>query len=132
MKYPFVVPLCGEIIVYLLAYSLEMADLLQRLETGHHRAAGTSERLRSQVDRIDGYMRESRRLDLTAPSIATQTTGTKPELAVPSAYQPAIRSTPGPGVDQMSQFQIPPELLADWPWPFDSSNSDSLIPLMFE
>ena len=109
-----------------------MANLLQRLETGHHQAAGTSERLRSQVDRIDSYMRKSRRLDLPAASNATETTGTNREFAVPSAYQQGVGSSPDPDLDQMSQFQLPPELLTDWPWPFDSSNTDGFMPLAFE
>ncbi|KAJ5612447.1 hypothetical protein N7510_005641, partial [Penicillium lagena] len=114
---------------------LEMANLLQRLETGLHRAAGTSERLRSQVDRLDAYMRASRMLDLTAASNAMQVSDTKAELALPSAYpqaNPPVGTTPAAGFDQMPQFQLPPELLADWPWPFDSSNSEGFFPLPFE
>ncbi|KAJ5133872.1 hypothetical protein N7448_001108 [Penicillium atrosanguineum] len=54
---------------------LEMADLLNRLECGLHRAAGASQRLRSQVDRIDGYMRTSRLLNVaTAPHPPNGTT----------------------------------------------------------
>lgn len=112
-----------------------MADLLQRLETGLHRASGAGERLRSQVDRIDGYMRTSHLPDLTAPSNAMQVINAKPEPAVPSAYAqgtPAVGASPGAGLDQMSQFQLPPELLSDWPWPLDSYNTEGFLPLVFE
>ncbi|KAJ5160165.1 uncharacterized protein N7482_007169 [Penicillium canariense] len=114
---------------------LEMADLLERLETGLHRASGAGERLRSQVDRIDGYMRTSVLLNLTAPSNATQIVNAKSDPAVPTSYTPGIPAAgtlPGAGLDQMSQFQLPPELLADWPWPLDSCNTEGFLPLAFE
>ncbi|OQD88894.1 hypothetical protein PENANT_c003G09553 [Penicillium antarcticum] len=114
---------------------LEMADLLQRLETGLHRASGAGERLRSQVDRIDGYMRTLLLLDLTSPDNAMQDIDTKSETAVPSAYAqgtPAVGASAGTGLEQMSQFQLPPELLSDWSWPLDSYNSEGFLPLSFE
>jgi hypothetical protein len=112
-----------------------MADLLQRLETGLHRASGAGERLRSQVDRIDGYMRTSLLLDLTAPSNAMQVIDANPESDVPSAYAqgtPAVGASPGAGLDQNSLFQLPPDLLSDWPWPLDSYNTEGFLPLAFE
>lgn len=121
---------------------LEMADLLHRLETGLHRAAGASERLRSQVDRIDGYMRTSRLLDLSAPPPPNGHTvpmDTKPEPAVipPPTYPhrsgPAAPVSSSAGInDQMLQFQLPAELLTDWPWPLDNSHSEGFLPLAFE
>ncbi|CEO58269.1 hypothetical protein PMG11_03000 [Penicillium brasilianum] len=114
---------------------LEMADLLQRLEMGLHRASGAGERLRSQVERIDGYMRSSLLLDLNSSNNVTQVIDTNPELSVTSAYAQgiaAVAASPGAGLDQMSQFQLPPELLSDWPWPLDSHNSEGFMPLAFE
>lgn len=119
-------------------YRLEMADLLHRLETGLHRAAGASERLRSQVDRIDGYMRNSRLVNLPAapppPNGSAILMNIKPEPAIPPRpYAPThpLGSTPAIG-DQMLQFQLPPELLSDWPWPLDNSHSEGFLPLAFE
>lgn len=109
-----------------------MADLLQRLEMGLHRSSGAGERLRSQVDRIDGYMRTSLLLDLTSPSNATQVIDANPELAVPSAYAQSPPAVGASGLGQMSQFQLPPELLSDWPWPLDSHNAEGFLPLAFE
>lgn len=111
-----------------------MADLLQRLETGLHRASGAGERLRSQVDRIDGYMRNSLLLDLTTPSNTLQPMDANPEPAVPSACaQGKTAASPGVRLDQMPQFQLPPELLSDWPWPLDSyNNEEGFLPLAFE
>lgn len=119
--------------------SLEMADLLGRLETGLQRAAGASERLRSQVDRIDGYMRTSRLLNLTAghppPHPSTMPMEAKPELPIPSAYIPPAGPSPvGPAAmgEHIMQFQLPPELLSDWPWPLDGAHSEGFPPLAFE
>ncbi|KZN83934.1 Activator of stress genes [Penicillium chrysogenum] len=114
---------------------LEMADLLQRLEMGLHRASGVGERLRSQVERIDGYMRASFLQDRTSPSNATQVIDSDPELAAPSACAqgtPALGASPGAGLDQMSQFQLPPELLSDWPWPLESHHAEGFLRLAFE
>ncbi|GKZ30806.1 hypothetical protein AbraIFM66951_008136 [Aspergillus brasiliensis] len=114
---------------------LEMADLLERLEMGLHRASGAGERLRSQVDRIDGYMRTSLLLDFTSSSDVTQVIDATPELAVTSAYTQGthpVAASPDAGLDQMSQFQLPPELLSDWPWSLDSHNSEGFLPLAFE
>ncbi|EED14978.1 conserved hypothetical protein [Talaromyces stipitatus ATCC 10500] len=44
----------------------------------------------------------------------------KHEASGPSSYTqspPGVGSTPGAGIDQMPHFQLPPELLIDWPWP---------------
>ncbi|KAJ5183909.1 hypothetical protein N7492_001525 [Penicillium capsulatum] len=111
---------------------LEMAGLLQRLEKDLQRSSGAGERLRNQVDRIDGYMRTSLLLDIPALSTPMPT---NPETAMPSAYTwspPATGTTPGAGLDQMSQFQLPPELLTDWPWPLNSYNTEGFLPWGFE
>jgi len=112
-----------------------MADLLQRLEMGLQRAPGAGERLRSQVDRIDGYMRTSLLPDLTSPSNVRQVIDANSELAAPSAHapgDPTVGASPSAGLDQMSLFQLPPELLSDWPWPLDSHNAEGFVPLPFE
>ncbi|KAJ5436965.1 hypothetical protein N7445_007850 [Penicillium cf. griseofulvum] len=112
---------------------LEMADLLQRLETGLHRASGVGERLRSQVERIDGYMRTSF-LHRTSSSSTTQVIDSNPELAVPECEQgtPTLGASPGAGLDQMSLFQLPPELLSDWPWLLESHHAEGFLRLAFE
>lgn len=112
-----------------------MADLLQLLETGQHRVSGAGERLRSQVERIDGYMRTSFFLDLTEPNNVMPAVEANSEASVPSAYvqsSPAVGGSPGAGLDQMSQFQLPAELLSDWPWPLDSYTTEGFLRLAFE
>jgi hypothetical protein len=121
-----------------------MADLLGRLETGLQRAAGASERLRSQVDRIDGYM-TSRPINLQTahhpPNPPEVPVDAKPNIAMTSVpyVPPSGPPGPAPGAppnamgDQMMQFQIPPELLSDWPWPLDGGgNPEGFLPMAFE
>lgn len=112
-----------------------MADLLQRLEKDLHRSSGAGERLRNQVDRIDGYMRTSLLLDIPALGNPMPAVNGNPETAIPSAYTwspTAAGTTPGAGLDQMSQIQLPPELLTDWPWPLNSYNTEGYLPWAFE
>ncbi|CAG7996415.1 unnamed protein product [Penicillium salamii] len=128
---------------------LEMADLLGRLETGLQRASGASERLRSQVDRIDGYIRTSRLLSLGAGHLPPHSNAVpvdvKSEMRIPTptTYIPpsgppsgGLHSGPSPVVgptgEQIMQFQLPPELLSDWPWPLDGAHSEGFLPLAFE
>ncbi|KAL1966273.1 hypothetical protein VTN77DRAFT_4626 [Rasamsonia byssochlamydoides] len=114
---------------------LEMADLLCRLESGLRRAAGASERLRTQVDRIDEYMRQQRMMI----AAAQQQTNVLGQQQQQHQEQPEARTVPslpynqtGAFGEQLSQFQLPPELLEDWPWPFDSGPAEGLLPLNFD
>ncbi|KAJ5226130.1 hypothetical protein N7468_007355 [Penicillium chermesinum] len=56
----------------------------------------------------------------------------KSEPIVPPYAQAAPPSTGNAMGDQLLQFQIPQELLADWPWPLDNSHSEGFLPLAFE
>lgn len=115
-----------------------MADLLQRLESGMHRAAGASERLKTQVGRIDEYMRTLRPSNtvLRAPRNHgdVSVSGRDSEGPRSSAY---IDEREGPGsapleFGELSPIQLPPELLVDWPWPFGYGQTDGILPLGFE
>ena len=147
-----------------------MADLLASLEIGMTRTSGATQRLRSQVTRIDEYMAAQRQQNLAQPPSAlpscvpsmphsnlrehvdmfqeeqqqsrrgvqqvgydfpsnSQGTGHLEnrqdyvQIQMPTdTYN--LESMPGGigGVDetgQQLQFQLPPELLDDWPWLFD-------------
>lgn len=71
-------------------------------------------------------------------SLADQpvTAATAPEgVADPSVFQQnaaAIDTDTMGYADPLSQFQLPQELLEDWPWPFDLAQADGLLPLGFE
>ncbi len=118
-----------------------MADLLASLETGMTRTGGATQRLRSQITRIDEYMATQRQIEL-AFSTATPATSS-PALIHPllrnegsfrqkqqqqlqwQAQSPEIYQFTGnsdgmgDGMGEQVQFHLPPELLEDWPWPFD-------------
>jgi hypothetical protein len=34
--------------------------------------------------------------------------------------------------EQIMQFQLPPELLSDWPWPLDGAHPEGFLPSAFE
>lgn len=123
-----------------------MADLLRRLESGLRRAAGASQWLTSQVDRIDKYMctqhvsnptfeaQQDSSTVSNAGSLTDQTFQSNGNLA--SSYNHSSSAlveptTAGYG-DQLSLFQLPQELLEDWPWPFDSMQTEGIFPLGFE
>lgn len=112
-----------------------MADLLRRLESGLHRAAGASERLRTQVDRIDEYMRQQRMMMAAAqqPNVLEQQPQQQQQQPPEVGTVPSLsyNQTAAFG-EQLSQFQLPPELLEDWPWPFDSGPAEGLLPLNFD
>lgn len=123
-----------------------MADLLRRLESGLHRAAGASQWLTSQVDRIDKYMytqhifnpSSEAQKDSSAVSNAGSLTGqafqSNGNLVPPYNHSSSavVGSTIAGYGDQLSLFQLPQELLEDWPWPFDSMQTEGIFPLGFE
>ncbi|KAL4910493.1 hypothetical protein BDW74DRAFT_64 [Aspergillus multicolor] len=114
---------------------LEMADLLHRLESGLRRSTGTSERLKAQVQRIDEYMMTKRTSTALPPQPRPPSILNPPvqeELVSGVYHQPNLAPIQAPmtGMDDpIAQFQLPPELLNDWPWPFDSGTSEGVFPL---
>ncbi|KAL2847539.1 fungal-specific transcription factor domain-containing protein [Aspergillus pseudoustus] len=122
---------------------LEMADLLHRLESGLRQSTGTSERLRAQVSRIDEYMRTQRTANMArapprAPPILNpnNVNPAQPDLISPVYQQDSIApiqtQAPLAGIDDsITYFQLPPELLDDWPWPFDAGVSEGMFPPAF-
>ncbi|KAL4860860.1 hypothetical protein BDV12DRAFT_208697 [Aspergillus spectabilis] len=118
---------------------LEMADLLHRLESGLRRSTGTSERLKAQVNRIDEYMSTKRYTTTTLapprPPMIHNPENVQGELVSPLYHQglaPIQAQAPLAGLeDPIAHFQLPPELLDDWPWPFDMGMSEGVYPLAF-
>ena len=94
---------------------LSLADLLENLETGLARAAGTSQNLRAQVDRITQHMQANRRLPQPAAMPHPYTTNHDiPPLSIPSLTNGNYIMN-GP-----ADFHLPPELFGDWSWPMEA------------
>lgn len=121
---------------------LSIADLLESLESGLSRAADISKGLRSQVERIDQYMRLQRLpIDLQHQPYHTSSVENAgmplplQQHSTPSGItgiqtfgctqvegtQSTRVGTEGQFMNNgwLGEFQLPPELLEDWPWAFD-------------
>ena len=120
--------------------SLEMADLLRRLESGLHRVADASQWLTLQVDRIDKYMCTQRIINPNSEAQQDSSAVINTESLTGQGFQPEENSVPpynhepttADYGDHLSLFQLPQELLEDWPWPFDSMQTEGMFPLGFE
>ncbi|KAF2141328.1 uncharacterized protein K452DRAFT_298714 [Aplosporella prunicola CBS 121167] len=133
---------------------LSMADLLENLESGLYRTQGTGRGLRAQVDRIDEYMRLQRNAVVTPSfqnTIADLTASVQqhhhqhqhhhhhhqqqnvtPFMTAAAAAAPAapngLHSAPAPVPPEAYHFQLPPEILEDWPWPIDMAQDYGVFP----
>jgi hypothetical protein len=120
-----------------------MVDLLASLEVGMTRTVGATQRLRLQLERIDDYMATQRQQELALSSSGQGTSVSNNVEASLSSNAAGIhqdqqhlswQAQPTESYDfvgnanNMSgmagsgdqfQFQLPPELLEDWTWPFD-------------
>lgn len=108
---------------------LTMAQLLANLDLGLHSTAGASERLKAHVARIDDYM-ATQRAAASVPKDPEAPQFHRPARSSSSASsfsQDAMKMkhvtnvTPDYATPQSSQFQLPAELLEEWPWVFDFS-----------
>jgi hypothetical protein len=117
---------------------LSIADLLERLESGLSRTAHISKGLRKQVARIDEYMRaqlqsyaqpqfnHAQSLHATAVPVSQPLQHTNVEISngtgdtdvteANDIFADAGRELLNGWLDE---FQLPPELLENWPWPFN-------------
>jgi hypothetical protein len=106
------------------------------------RTVGATQRLRLQVERIDEYMATQRQQEfaLSSPgqgpsalnNVEPSLHGWLPPRTTAFAMAGSIHGglwvcsycntnnmSGMPGGEDQFQFQLPPELLEDWPWPFD-------------
>jgi hypothetical protein len=121
---------------------LSIADLLERLESGLSRTANISEGLRKQVTRIDEYMRVQLRATARSglqPQLNQVQSLNASRQSISQEWQNADIEI-GNGTDNINitskdhegaevagellngwldEFQLPPELLEDWPWPLN-------------
>jgi hypothetical protein len=124
---------------------LAIADLLESLESRLSRAEDISKGLHAQVERIDEYMRVQR-LPIDRPYVQPQPGHTSSVETLPRHSTPSgttgiqavegggeevcaqVNGTQGAGVstggqfmnnEWLGEFQLPSELLEDWPWSFN-------------
>ena len=93
-----------------------MADLLEGLESGLQPTAGASKGLRVQIEKIDHYMQAQRQI---LPSINAQLPPMQ-DQANSSPYPVQEQTTTFQVPPSMDEFQLPQELICNWPWPFDA------------
>ncbi|KAL4889308.1 fungal-specific transcription factor domain-containing protein [Aspergillus ambiguus] len=102
---------------------LEMAALLYQMESGLTRSTGASERLKTQVKRIDDYMDKTRHANMHS-GLA--------EIGQSQQFEGYIRPTPGQPADfddPLTYFELPPDLLDDWPWSSSAGLLDGMFPM---
>ena len=97
---------------------LAMAQLLSNLE-GMHSSASASENLRMQVARIDEYMDTQRSAAQQVQKNLLQSTQQVQTNTHSSSMEFGGYGTALSVDDQMSPFQVPPDLLGDFRWIFD-------------
>ena len=114
---------------------LAMADLITSLEAGLQSRSGASERLRSLVAKIDGFMQEQRKNEVAHRRRYVEET----RMIQSSVSQPATYSQSGSDstsshdfMNEQLQYQIPVELLEEWPWAFNSTGPTDSMPLRFD
>ena len=121
-------PLCEINYRNLKVQILSMADLLESLEVNLHRITGVGRGMRQQLEKVDKYMDGHHRLHYPRPfqnTVADLTTST----ILAKTPLPPSTATQDPS---LWEFQLPPELLEDWPWPSDFSPDYGFFSLSFD
>jgi hypothetical protein len=93
-----------------------MADLLASLEASLTQKAGASERLRTLLSRIDEYMSTQRPQEIPFP---VPEIGKEQQIEWSAGTQINFAPSDMPEMGTQFSFQLPQELLIDWPWPLD-------------
>ncbi|KAI5204999.1 hypothetical protein E4T38_04559 [Aureobasidium subglaciale] len=95
---------------------LDLANLLANLEVDLYCAAGTSDKLRAQVSRIDEFMKIQRSVDAsgTVGGLSPWARSSN-ELASPSLHNPQHLAVS----EDSPQIYFPAELFENWSWAFD-------------
>jgi hypothetical protein len=113
---------------------LSMAQLLSNLDTAFEKSTA-SDRLRDYVSRIDEYM-HARRISFSTNQKQAHhmgnvplTTGPSPPAAPsPNAHvMPQTYQTPSYTAAEFPHFQLPQDLLNDWPNVFDFAQADEPV-----
>jgi len=98
---------------------LSMADLLESLETALHRAAGASQALRAEVDRLEVAF--GRRRQQQQEMVVRGSTQASPQDNINIHYQLDNLAQQPLSKELSGDFQIPLELMGNWSWRLDSA-----------
>ena len=104
-----------------------MADLLATLEVGLSHSTGTSDRLRKIILGIDQYMQtegQSQKISSNSSQQVVCDYGAYSAIPVLQGQQSISRTEPGHIQEGDVQFELPIELLADWPWSSEFNQFD--------
>ncbi|OJI88352.1 hypothetical protein ASPTUDRAFT_50281 [Aspergillus tubingensis CBS 134.48] len=102
---------------------LDMAALLSQMESGLTRSTGASERLKSQVKRIDEYMDTTRHANMRSE---------QPGIDQSQHFEGYMRPTSGHPADfddPLAYFELPSDLLDDWPWSSGAGLLEGMFPM---
>ncbi|GAB1200347.1 hypothetical protein APSETT444_009717 [Aspergillus pseudonomiae] len=102
---------------------LEMAALLYQMESGLTRSTGASERLKTQVMRIDEYMDKTRHASMHVGLAEIGQSQHFEGYVQPSAVQSADFDDP------LTCFELPSDLLDDWPWSSGAGSLGGMFPM---
>lgn len=87
---------------------IDLAHLLANLETHLFAKAGTSDKLRGQVARIDAFMHVQRSMERTGPQAEHSLDSSRAAMSIDFMNG-----------DEMPQIHFPADLFDDWDWIFD-------------
>ena len=105
---------------------VSMADLLQDLESSLQPTAGASKIVREQIAKVDQYMQTQRQMIASWPQQDTSMSGhaNAAMTSTTGMLSTAGQSQRPTGLTPMEEFQLPPDLVGEWPWPFEFTQND--------
>ncbi|KAB8223228.1 Zn(II)2Cys6 transcription factor [Aspergillus novoparasiticus] len=102
---------------------LDMAALLYQMESALTRSTGASERLKTQVKRIDEYMDKARHASMHSGLAEIGQSQHFEGYVQPTAVQSADFDDP------LACFELPSDLLDDWPWSSGAGSLGGMFPM---
>ena len=100
----------------------QMANLLSNLESGLQPTAGASKMIRDKVIQCDQYMQTQRQMIGTWSQQDAQMGGGINNMGPNTAMLSAPGQPPRTGYTPMDEFQLPADIVNEFPWPFDYPN----------
>lgn len=100
-----------------------MAALLYQMESALTRSTGASERLKTQVKRIDEYMDKARHASMHSGLAEIGQSQHFEGYVQPTTVQSADFD------DALACFALPSDLLDDWPWSSGAGSLGGMFPM---